>query len=134
VRAPGAAGPGGASVTAKQDAEVAKSVTEISVEIDTSPETLVRAWMLALRHVCGGDAERAVTPPEMLSAFGTISAIHAFARAVCSSHLPPEVVDATDRAASAHGEFFGNDYVEFERSEDEAEAASAATGSTAQKH
>ncbi len=118
-----------------QRAEAAKPETVISVDIDTSPETLVRAWMLALRHVRGNAAPgREPTPPEMLSALGTIAAIHAFARAVCSSELPPEMVDTTDRAASANGEFFGNDYVEFERSEAEADAASAAAGSAAQKH
>ena len=113
-------------------AEAAKPETVISVDIDTSPETLVRAWMLALRHVRGNAAPgREPTPPEMLSALGTIAAIHAFARAVCSSEVPPEVVDATDRAASANGEFFGNDYVEFERSEAKAEAEA---GTAAAKH
>ena len=116
-------------------AEAAKPETVISVDIDTSPETLVRAWMLALRHVRGNAApDREPTPPEMLSALGTIAAVHAFARAVCSSELPPEMVDATDRAASANGEFFGKDYAEFMRSEAEADDASAAAGPAARKH
>jgi hypothetical protein len=105
-------------------AEAAKPETVISVGIDNSPETLVRAWMLALRHVRGNAAPgREPTPPEMLSALGTIAAVHAFARAVCSSELPPEVIDAIDRGASANGDVFGKDYAEFMRSEAEAEAA-----------
>jgi hypothetical protein len=104
-------------------AEAATPETVISVEIDTSPETLARLWTLVVRHACGdADPSREPTPPEMLSALGTIAAVHAFARAVCSSELPPEVIDAIDRGASANGEFFGKDYAEFMRSETEAAA------------
>ena len=111
-----------------QRPEAAMPETVVTVDIDTSPETLARIWTLVVRHVCGNaDPDRMPTPPEMVSVLGTIAAAHGFARAVCSSELPPEVIDAIDRGASANGEFFGKDYAEFMRSEAEAEAAACTT-------
>ena len=105
-------------------AEAAMPETVVTVDIDTSPETLARIWTLVMRHVCGdADVDRMPTPPEMVSMLGTIAAVHGFARAACSSELLPEVIDAIDRGASANGEFFGKDYAEFMRSEDEAAAS-----------